>query len=588
MKRNVRSLVTGLILVVITLVACQPGQLNLDNYMKQGDRVLLAINDTIPVLTNRELFEHLWASEEWANGGTIDTIALARIVDSILADTVAGLVADADIVLTDFFPQYWGYNERYDETLLNAFYAKYIYSQVEIDSAQVLEFRDRNLERYSIPGQVMFYHILVSPKYYSLGPNALDYKYKSPEELASIQEDFAIELYEAIAGGEPFEAIAAEFSHDKNTRREGGLVGWAVRDRYHDPFDSIGFSAELNVVQAPYQDADGWHIIKVTDKVADGPLPLDRPEFFTGLYRDLRGELSSEIAGKIMDSLRQNLTIEYNDEVLDRDVFRSDEDIVAAVVNSIDTIYFMSIRNLELDYRKAYGIRNTTPEIKKVIIDRLAGRYLVIQTAQAEQMDTLPRIMQLNYALRHETTKTLVLGSRYDPSYRPSDSVIKAYYEANKQDYIIEQPLKIQTVIFTDSILADFISDQANSGVDLADLKRDYLEQGPKQDIGIKLIGPNDVSQSLWILLHQMPIGSTTRPFMQDSLWTVAKLIERKTSLTMDYARGGIVTILTKKHARDGIAQFTKENGAKFGIGRKAALTPIHLKPLRYRYNMVL
>lgn len=587
MHRHLRSLLVGLILFITALIACRPGQLNLENYLKQGDKVLVAIND-LPILTNRQLFEYLWSTDKWANGGTVDTFELSRIVDSIMMDTVAGLVADSDIVLTDYFVQNWGYEMRYDEVLLNAYYSKYIYSQIDIDTVMVRDFLDKNSEKYAIPGQVFFHHILVSPKYYSFGPDAVKYKYMSEEELATIQKDLAWELYEAIANGEPFEAIATEYSHDKMTKREGGLVGWSVRERYHDPFDSIAFSAELNVVQPPYQDEDGWHIIKVGDRVADGPVSLDRPEFFASVYAALRDELTTEISEKIMDSLKQDLTIEYNEEVLDRNVFTSAEDIVAAVVNGVDTIHFIHLRNYELDYRRAFGVKNSTPDIKKDIIGRIANRSLVIQAAVRDKLDTTTVIRRLKYDLRHETAKSLVLGSRYEPNFRPSDSAIAAYYETHSQDFVIEKPLKIQTILLSDSVLADFISDQAGSGIDFENLVSDYLDDGPKQDLSIKPIGPDDVSRDRWLLLHQIPIGSVTQPLRQDSLFAVIKLVERKMSLKLEHAHGRIITILTRQYLRDAINRFTWDNAGRFGVSRKETLTPIHMRPFRYRQNMVL
>ena len=199
-----------------------------------------------------------------------------------------------------------------------------------------------------------------------------------------------------------------------------------------------------------------------------------------------------------MDSLKQDITIEYNEEVLDRDVLRSDNDIVAAVINGIDTIYFMNIRNLELDYRQAYGIRNTTPEIKKEMISRLANRSRVIMAALDEKMDTLPLVKQMKYEIYHETARTLIIGTRFDPTWRAPESEITAYYEANKQDYVIEQPLKIQTLLVSDSILAEFLYDQANSGIELADLEKEYdVGKVSGQDVSVKPIGPNDISNKM-------------------------------------------------------------------------------------------
>ena len=588
MFRHLRFLLIGLALFLATLIACQPGQLNLENYLKQGDKVLVAINDTSAVLTNRQLFEQLWSTDKWPNGGTIDTVELSRIVDSLVMDTVAGLVADTDIVLSDYFAQNWGYQMRYDEILLNTYYAKHIYSQIDIDTTMVREFRDKNAKKYDISAQVHFYHILVSPKFYAFGPDALKYKYMSEEELAIIQKDFAWELYEAIASGEPFEAIAEEFSHDKMTKREGGLVGWSIRERYHDPFDSVAFSAELNVVQPPYQDEDGWHIVKVTDRISDGPVSLDRPDFFAGVYAALRGELTSDISAIIMDSLRRDLTIEYNEEVLDRNVFTSAEDIVAAVVNGVDTIHFMHLRNYELDYRQAHNVRNSTPEIKKEIIDRIANRSVVVQAAIHDKMDTTARIRNIEYDLRHETAKSLVLGNRYDLTWRPSESAISAYYEANTQDFIIEKPLKIQTMIVSDSLLADFIRDQAASGIDFDELVTAYLEDEPDQDLSIRSIGPDDVSEERWLLFHRIPVRSVTQPLKQDSLFAVIKLIERKTSLKLSHAHGQIITILTRQYTSNAVSKFTWENAPRFGVTRKTKLTPIHMRPLRVRQDLVL
>jgi len=76
-------------------------------------------------------------------------------------------------------------------------------------------------------------------------------------------EQTCAQLKEKIEAGADFAAVAREHSDCPSARRGGDLGEFSPGEMVRE-FDSVVFSAPLNVVQGPVKTRFGYHLIEVT------------------------------------------------------------------------------------------------------------------------------------------------------------------------------------------------------------------------------------------------------------------------------------------------------------------------------------
>jgi len=90
-----------------------------------------------------------------------------------------------------------------------------------------------------------------------------------------------------VTQGQDFQTVARELSTDTTTKPNGGDLGYFPRGIMPKPFEDAAFALPVNGVSEPVQTDFGWHIIKVTDHVADR-------QFEDTVYRQLRDKAFSD------------------------------------------------------------------------------------------------------------------------------------------------------------------------------------------------------------------------------------------------------------------------------------------------------
>lgn len=78
-------------------------------------------------------------------------------------------------------------------------------------------------------------------------------------------EEKCNELKTAIEGGADFAQVAKEFSSCPS-KRDGGNLGTFGPGQMVKEFDTVVFSAPINVVQGPVRTQFGYHLIEITDR----------------------------------------------------------------------------------------------------------------------------------------------------------------------------------------------------------------------------------------------------------------------------------------------------------------------------------
>lgn len=117
------------------------------------------------------------------------------------------------------------------------------------------------------------------------------------------------DIYQKIQQGEEFEALAKEFSDDKNSAPKGGLLKSFASGQLRVPeFEEAAFALQnKGDISKPIKSDFGWHILKLEDKKPIGTFEELKFELEEKIKKDSRSKL-------IENALIEKLKAKYNVE----------------------------------------------------------------------------------------------------------------------------------------------------------------------------------------------------------------------------------------------------------------------------------
>ena len=310
-------------------------------------------------ITGRELFNKLRWSLLLPTGGVLTDSVTQDFLDSLLADTLTGL--DARTLSLDGHPmENREYQVRHGNLLSGTFYQRAVLSRVKVDSQQVLDFYEKNKSKITTKEKIEFSQILVSPLVMKHGPDSVQYMKSSDAHVDSLASQLADSVYAILQTGADFKKVAEQYSQDAITKVKGGLVGWTERGSYIAPFDSVAFRLKVGEYSKPYRDQDGYHIIYVSDHLAEGPYPIERPEVFDQLKEMVVKNETGKVISGVLDSLSKGMKVEFNPAAGDSGVMSAPDLEWYGIVNSRDTFDVLSVRDATDIYMKRRQLTRLT------------------------------------------------------------------------------------------------------------------------------------------------------------------------------------------------------------------------------------
>jgi parvulin-like peptidyl-prolyl isomerase len=522
-------------------------------------------------------------------GGDLPESTAQFWLDSMLADTLTGFEAEY-VRLEDYGPYFREYRERFTGTLAAFSYQQSVDSMVRVDSQAVLDFYELHQKQYVVGEQAEICHILVSPVHYRTGPDSALYKGKNQYQLDTICYRFSDSLYHMLKAGADFKKIAEQYSHDDQSRDRGGYIGWASKGVYHPPFDSVVFGMKVGDFSKPYRDQDGFHLVYVVNHMDSGPLPIQNPDVFAQIRKDVIAERTRNRAGKVIDSLIQGLEVTFNPVIVDSLIIDVPDSVWYAVVNQADTIFTISARALVDNYMGRRRLRTMTEPQKKTAIEVGIRRALFAALGRKLHFDTVAAVREPTERFRRVGCKRILQDQWYGPDWNPSDSEIAAYYDRHVERFVPARPMKVQQIICKDSITAEFVRNQANSGLDFMELAAQYYP-GANQAVNQELadlgeIGPNDVDSNFFRTALATGLGEVSIPVKTKYGWHIIKVLSRKDPRPLADAVPIIKDILIREHRLKEFAACEARLFAKYHVKYPEKIDHIRLSPVKDRKKL--
>jgi len=204
------------------------------------------------------------------------------------------------------------------------------------------------LENFNDDAQIRISHIMIEKNNYDSREKALD-SIKNIDNLLSQGNDF-------------FE-MARQYSEDIVTKDSGGDLEFFEQDIFPTEFDEAIESLDLNEISEIVELADSFHIIKVTEKNIQTPLPKDQitKELEENLIETESYALMQDDVVLIEDLISNGISLDQISEDISKEIFVSQfftknnfdfeinnselKDFVFSDVTSIDEPYLINLDN---------------------------------------------------------------------------------------------------------------------------------------------------------------------------------------------------------------------------------------------------
>ncbi len=544
--------------------------------LKEDDPLLFKIDDSIQIHSS-DLLTRLEKSYLIVPGGKLKWDEVADTLEELLLDTLVSLAADTFQLRQDSAS--WGDYSIVREGLLGKrFIEEVIYSQVEVDSLEVDSFYYARPDIFTFNAQVNLGHIVLSKIGYRSGADSAEYISIPDDELDSLLFRRLRFLKSVITDSTMFEEMADKYSLDRRTGDQGGRFGWVEQYNLHPEIEEVLYDEDTPVheVIGPVKSRDGVHLFYLYDRLPMGIPPMDATRYHQA-YNYVLGAHAKEYYVKVRDSLRAAHPAEFNDSVLAIPFRKADELAPVAWAPGIDTVRFVTYdRARSLVRAKIPQAQVFTPEQLRAIVQGIIDKRLTILMAEQIGLTENPSYKAQEQAEYHNFARAAIRRQAGDPAYFPAEEEIKEFYQAHQADYVVDRPVRIQQIVFTDSLDAEFVRALAESGEDFLELADKYYpgEVEIRRDAAdLGYIGPDDFEKTIFSVAENSSPGTVTAPIKTQYGFHIVKVIDVKRKMSLSEKRSEIVIELKRQHVERVKANWVK---ALFASHR------VSIEPVRY------
>jgi peptidyl-prolyl cis-trans isomerase C len=429
---------------------------------------------------------------------------------------------------------------RTHDVLMQYLYQNLIGKQAEVADSSVDSIYRVNIAEYTIPERRRVTHLLMSDNPKAWEAAGIDITGLSPNQLGAKAKEFIDEYYRQIQAGADIADLAAKYTHDTGSKPKRGDSGLFKHGDMVDEFDKVAFKLPKGKVSAPFKSSIyGWHILRVDEIVDSTVRPLDAA-LRQGLYRQLKSNAETRIASKFVDSVSTKATFEWNESLLQKNIGEYEPTEWVCVVNVTDTVDATMLKDLELLYRTRTRTSEVTAEIRKQL---LLGKMLpFVLSSVAKQLgyadrDTMKQAYRDAY---QQEIVNRIYRDRTPASVNPSDDEMKQFYEKHIDEFKSDKPLKIQQIIFKDSVDAAKVKLELERGADFKELAMKHYPGEPdfkQAAIDLGWISREEISPEFYDAAWITEKGKYAGPVKTQWGYHLIKVVDRKSMLEFEAAR---------------------------------------------------
>jgi len=444
--------------------------------------------------------------------------------------------------------------------VMQKMYGDVIAAKVEVTPEEVEAYYDSNKGDFYHPPAANVSQILISnnPGFYL--PEGHSYSEISKDSIDVLARKKTAEVIDKLKDGESFEDLAKEYSHDQNSGRNGGSLGWIERDQSPPEFDSVAFSIPIGEVSPAIHTQYGYHLIKVTERKEGDYTPLNE-QLEANIRQKLLTDKHHALSRAFMDSLRQVTKVRYNESLLKKNDSTYTPMQWLVTINGLDTIYVYEYSN----YARTFRMKKRLPELdvaqKKEVLDGFVSVHTLAVEAKKRGYYDTPEAHKELADFTHEQAKHQYRLRGEAPVWEPTDEEAKAFYDAHKNDYYSDRPLKVQHILFSDPDRTDYEDSMQAEKVrreiaDGADFKEMALKHYPGEEaireslFDLGWISKDEMPLPFWNAAWLLSVGDVSRPVKTVYGYHLIKLVDRKEMKDFDQAKA-LVKRRMKEERRD-------------------------------------
>ncbi|NLB86743.1 MAG: hypothetical protein GX793_06755, partial [Bacteroidales bacterium] len=269
----------------------------------------------------------------------------------------------------------------------------------------------------------------------------------SSSNLKQKAENKITEVYEKALAGEDFAKLAEEYSEDRRTAVDGGLIGWvSIGGRMIKEFEDAVFGLEnIGDISPVLKTNYGFHVIKLLDK--------EEIKDFDEIKNDLKGLISNTArTSKSRDAIVTTLKNEYNAKTNDENV----KEFYNIVTDSIFHGSWIVDENLKLDkpiltfanqtktqedfvnYLMKFN-RKQSPQDIKIFVDKAFNNFISKMILMYEEDILEDKYIDFKYLIKeyHDGILLFELTDKFVWSKAIIDTAgLDNFYQKNKNDYM--------------------------------------------------------------------------------------------------------------------------------------------------------
>lgn len=535
--------------LILSFAGCKKSDFSELN-IEENDFVIVQIDSSATIMAS-DLYNRLSNSKVLLEGGYLDSSTYFDSLFELVIDSLASIEA-WKIKVEDDYSHYRRFKNDYQQFYVDFLFNKIVIEPIKVDTPQVNDYYQSNLDQFKQSQQFRVSHIMVSANGLRQGEDSAAYKDYSDDQIDSISQALLSKYRTQIDSVTTFGQLAFQYSMHRGSGEIFGDLGYFPRNTYATEFEAVVCTMGVNSVSYPFKTRDGWHLANLTDFIDSVTFPLDT--VYQQAYNLLLADKARERSIYFIDSISAASEFVFNDSALKIPSTLVPDSVWAVIINNRDTIDFYRLADFLHDYRKAVRLDSLTLDDIKAALKRKAGQIIIMQTGDDLGLANDSTIAAERQKLYHRYARRIIGSGSTDPGYTPDDSLIEDYYNRHIEEYIIKKPVNVQHIIVEDSIFGEFLRDQAQSGVDFLDLAKEHYPGAEEirvaaADLGY--IGPGEMPDEFYKLALRTGKGTVSHPVRTEWGYHIIYVVDKQLNKSLEQVHHQIAGVLRREYQKD-------------------------------------